>query len=152
MAERVIDAKDLILGRMATYVAKVALLGDTVVVVNAEKAVVTGNKKVVIKRYIQRRARGDPFSGPFYPRMSDRFVRRAIRGMLPYKKGRGLEAYKKVKCYTGVPEEFARIEKETLTNAHVSKLSNIPYLSVERICQLLGAKTQTQKESHVAKK
>ncbi|MBI2548521.1 50S ribosomal protein L13 [Candidatus Woesearchaeota archaeon] len=145
MTERVIDAKDLILGRMATHVAKVALLGDTVAVVNAEKAVVTGSKDIIMKRYTQRRARGDPFSGPFYPRMPDRLVRRVIRGMLPYKKGRGLEAYKKVKCYVGVPEQFAQVEKETVTRAHVSKLSNIHYLSIERICQLLGAKTPQQK-------
>ena len=43
----IIDAKDLIAGRMGAFVAKQLLLGETVDIVNAEKAVISGKKNVV---------------------------------------------------------------------------------------------------------
>ena len=66
----VIDAKDLVLGRLATAVAKRALLGESIDIVNCEKAIITGNKKTILKRYQQRRDRGIPTKGPFFPRRS----------------------------------------------------------------------------------
>ena len=41
-------------------------------------------------------------------------VKRTIRGMLPnHRKGRGKIAYKLVKCYNNIPEEFKNSEKIT---------------------------------------
>ena len=42
---KIIDGKNAILGRMASYVAKEALKGEEVVVVNCEEVIITGNKK-----------------------------------------------------------------------------------------------------------
>jgi large subunit ribosomal protein L13 len=47
----VYDAKDKVLGRLASTVAKELLNGKKVAVVNAEKAYITGDKRGIIKRY-----------------------------------------------------------------------------------------------------
>src|SRR3989344_765026 len=88
----IINAEDLILGRMATYAAKKALNGEKIDIVNCEKAIITGKRKDVLEKYKRKANRGGPFHGPFYPKMPDRFVRRVIRGMLNYKQERGKEA------------------------------------------------------------
>jgi len=70
----IIDATNLILGRMATYVAKLALEGEKISVVNCSKAVVSGNKKQILKRFKQKRDMGAPLKGPYFPRYPERIV------------------------------------------------------------------------------
>ena len=41
----IIDATNIILGRLASFAAKHALLGETIEIINCENAVITGNKK-----------------------------------------------------------------------------------------------------------
>ena len=48
--EEIVDASNLILGRMASYVAKKALDGKSMVVINAERAVISGTKERVVAR------------------------------------------------------------------------------------------------------
>ena len=133
----IIDAKDLIAGRLGSYAAKQALLGEKVDIVNAELAVISGSKKVVYGKYKAQDERGEPFHGPFLPKLPDRFLRRIIRGMLPYKKGKGREAYKRVKCYVGVPPEFEGKTHETVKGANVVKMQNLKYITVKTVCNLL---------------
>src|SRR5690349_9682424 len=102
----IIDATDLILGRLAATVAKKALLGEKVDIVNAEKKVVTGKRAHIIQKYHQKIGRTTILRGPFVPRMPDRLVRRTIRGMLPYKKEKGDKTMDRIMCYIGVPAEF----------------------------------------------
>ena len=45
----VVDASNQRLGRMASRIAKMLLLGMNVIVVNAEKAVITGKKKAILE-------------------------------------------------------------------------------------------------------
>ncbi|TAL55726.1 MAG: 50S ribosomal protein L13, partial [Nanoarchaeota archaeon] len=54
MADTIIDAKDSVLGRVATFAAKKALLGDNVIVVNADKAYISGDKHKIILDYKDR--------------------------------------------------------------------------------------------------
>ena len=137
----VVDATDLILGRMATFVAKQLLNGNKVAVVNAEKAVISGTKRHVLeKRHEKASYGGGPLVGPFVPRRADMYVRRSIRGMLPYKKPTGAAAFKRLMCYIGVPAEFESQEKETVKGAHHNKLSKIGYVSIRDICRSLGGK------------
>ena len=138
----IIDAKDLRLGRMATQVAKKALLGEDMVIVNCEKAVLTGNKQSVLAKYKARRSRGQFNQGPYIPRRPDMFVKRAIRGMLPYKQPKGRAAFERIKCYLGVPEEFK--ELETLENANINKVPSLRYVYIEFICKELGARNLGQ--------
>lgn len=134
----VINAQDLILGRMASIVAKRALEGETVALVNVEKAVVSGTRTRVNANYNQKRQRGSLEGGPFFPRRPDHIVKRTVRGMLPYKRQAGREALKRVKAYVGVPVEFRESRMETLEEAHVSRLSSPRYVSLGSISSFLG--------------
>lgn len=136
----IIDAKNLILGRMASYAAKKALLGESISVVNCGQAVLTGNRKNILEKYFKRINFGQPNQGPYMQRRPDKFVRRVIRGMLPWRHPRGREVFKRVKCYIGVPEEFKDKKIEIITNANVAKLSNYRYISVNELCQQLGGR------------
>ncbi|MBS7655345.1 50S ribosomal protein L13 [Candidatus Bathyarchaeota archaeon] len=104
-----IDAEDAILGRLASKAAKLALEGKEVIIFNAEKAVISGKKKAIVnevKRKLETRTLASVEKSPKHPRRPDLYVRRVIRGMLPWKKPKGKNAYKKVKVYIGIPEDF----------------------------------------------
>ena len=136
----IIDANNLIVGRLGTLAAKKALLGEKVDIINCEKAVISGARENVFARYKQRRDRGVPKKGPFIPRMPDRFLRRQIRGMLPMEKARGREAYTRIICHIGVPEGFKGKATETVTKANADKLMTLKKVSVEDVCTFLGAR------------
>jgi len=136
----VIDAAGLRLGRLASSVAKRSLQGEEIAIINAESAVISGAKARVLADYDQKRKRGSREGGPFYPRRPDHIVKRTIRGMLPYKRQRGIEAFARIKVYVGVPEEFADIEAETIESAHIKGLSTPKYVAVGTISSILGAK------------
>ena len=105
MAELFIDAKDQIVGRLASKLAKELLKGNEVFVVNAEKAVVSGTYHAVLAVYSERISRGDPNNGPYYPKYPDRMLKRSIRGMLP-KNYTGRQALKRLRVFLSVPEEL----------------------------------------------
>jgi ribosomal protein uL13 len=110
---QVIDGSEHIMGRLATHIAKRLLEGEEIVVVNAEKIVITGRKEQILEDYKARRDRGvagrNRF-GPYYPRMPDRMFKRSVRGMIPYQEPRGRTAFKKLKVYIGVPREMKGVE------------------------------------------
>lgn len=135
----ILDATNTILGRIATYAAKKSLLGETIDVINCEKAIIAGNKKEIIARYTQKMNRGT-HKGPFLHRAPDKIVKRTIRGMLPYKQPKGSDALKKIKCYKGVPPEFEGKKTETLKKAQSTKLPNMKYMTVELLSKQLGGK------------
>jgi len=136
---KVYDATNQILGRMATRIAKDLLRGEEVAIVNCEKAVLSGDPKFKERFYLERRWRGDPHHGPFFPRTPQGIVRRAIRGMLPYKKERGKKAFKRLRVYVGVPEELKNKEFIRLEDADVSKL-RCKHITVEELSLALGCK------------
>src|SRR3989344_2492061 len=124
----IIDANNLIAGRLATHVAKRAILGENIEIVNAENAVITGKKKDILTKYNQRKQRGMPKTGPFFYTREDLFLRRLIRGMLPFSQEKGRAAYKKIKCYIGVPDKLKNTQFETIENASIKKLKNVKFL------------------------
>lgn len=136
----IIDATNKIVGRIATFTAKQALLGEEVNIINVEKAVMTGNRKWIIERFQQKRNHGAPLIGPYYPTHSDRILKRMIRGMLPYKQEKGKVAVKRIKCYIGTPEEFNNKDTVELTNASIEKLPTVKYMQLGEISKLIGAK------------
>ncbi len=140
---RIINAEGLILGRLASKVAKMLLEGEEVVIVNAEKAIITGNREDIFAKYKQRtelRTRTNPRKGPFYPKRSDEIVRRTVRGMLPWKTDRGRRAFKRLRVYVGVPREFEGKELETISEAHMSRLATPKYVTVGEVAKFLGGK------------
>jgi large subunit ribosomal protein L13 len=136
----VIDADGLLLGRMASLVAKRALSGEEVAIVNAEKTVISGSRAQVLAHYGQKRSRGSREGGPFFPRRPDHIVKRTIRGMLPYKRPAGRDALKRVKVYVGVPADFAGMEREVPEEAHVNRLNRPKMVTVGTVSTFLGAK------------
>ncbi|MFC7133781.1 MULTISPECIES: 50S ribosomal protein L13 [Salinibaculum] len=133
-ADVVVDAQDCILGRVASQVAQRALDGERVAVVNAENAVVTGREEAVKQKFQERREHGSD-RGPMYPKRPDRIFKRAIRGMLPYKKQRGREAYENVRVYVGNPYDDA----EVLDDTSLDRLSNIKFVPLGDVSESLGA-------------
>lgn len=137
-----IDATDLIVGRLSSYAAKQALLGNQVRIINSEKAVYSGKRANVFGMFLQKVAMGTPRKGPFILRSPERLLRRSIRGMLDYKKPRGKEAYKRVLCYMGVPDEFKDKTPVKIEGANKSKLPNMKYTSLYDISKRIGAKLE----------
>ncbi len=133
----IIDGKDLILGRAAAFIAKKALMGENIDLINCENIVITGNKKNVIAKYKRKKSMGVPSKGPFQPRLPGMFVRKVIRGMLPYKQFKGKEAFKKIKCHIGSPAEI-KGNAETIKSASINKVPNLKYIKVGLICKELG--------------
>lgn len=134
----VIDAENMILGRLASVVAKRLLQGEDIVIVNAEKAVIIGDKHFIINKYLERRKIGSVRKGPYYPRMPDRILRRTVRGMLPMKKSRGKEAYKRLKVYMGIPREYEKEKIEKIEEAKNNKLEG--FITLKELSIHLGAK------------
>lgn len=132
-----IDATNLIVGRLATFSAKKALQGEEVRIINAEEAIITGSKKNICEKYQTLREKGEPFHGPFYPTRSEAILKRMIRGMLPRKITKGREALKRVKCYNKVPAEFKDQEAITIKEANVSKVLNTKYIKLKQLSEFL---------------
>ena len=133
------DASGLVLGRAASLIAKRLLDGETIVVVNAEKSVVTGSRSHVIAHYTAARARGSVRSGPHFPRYPDRIFRRTVRGMLPHLKTRGKVAYGRLVVHIGTPPELQGVAAETLDRAK-AKPTVRPPVTLAEITKLLGAR------------
>jgi large subunit ribosomal protein L13 len=110
---KVIDGKNAIMGRLASYTAKEALKGEEIAIVNCEQIIITGNREFIERDFQEKRERvGSGQKGPKVSRTSEKIVKRAIRGMLPdHRLGRGKEAFKRIKCYVGIPPEFKDSKK-----------------------------------------
>lgn len=114
-AWHVIDAEDVVLGRLATQAATLLRgkhkptyaphidTGDFVVVVNAEKVALTGSKREQAKVYRHSGYPGGLRSktfGEMLDTRADRLVEKTIKGMLPKNKlGRAMAS--KLKVYAG---------------------------------------------------
>lgn len=137
---KIFDADQMVVGRLGTKAAKAALLGDRVVIVNAEKAIITGARRTVIdawKNKFKIRTSYNPRKGPFHFRRPDMIVRRMIRGMLPYPKPRGKDAFRRIQVFLGVPEEYADKEKIVLEKSRYRSLTR-KYITVKDLSHELG--------------
>ncbi len=136
----IIDAEDCIAGRIASFTAKRIMKGETIVIVNAEKAVVSGNPKASLDFFETKNKRGDPYHGPFYPRRPEMILRRMIRGMIPRQKAKGREAFARVKVFMSVPEEFKGKDFEVIEKAR-NRLDH-KFITLEKVARKLGAKLE----------
>ncbi len=144
MKPRIINADGLILGRLASKVAKMLLLGEHITVVNAEKAIVSGKRRKLIEQYKERqniRTHYNPIKGPFWFKTPHLFVRRTIRGMLPWKKNRGKVAYRRLKVYFGIPEELEVDEAnlETFSEISIDQLKGT-FMEIGELAREIGFK------------
>jgi large subunit ribosomal protein L13 len=133
----IIDANGATLGRLSTNSAKRLLKGEKVAVINSEKAIISGKKFAIKKRYKEKREVGTYRKGPFFPRMPDQIVKRTIRGMIPYQTPHGRTAFKKLKCYMGIPKEFEGKKFEVIKEALKQP---VDFITIEELSRSLGAK------------
>ena len=124
---KIIDGKNAVLGRLASYSAKELLKGEEIVIVNCDQVIITGNKKNIEKSFEEKRSRfGHSQKGPKHDKTSEKIVKRTIRGMVPkYREGRGRDVFKKIKCYVGVPKEFQESQKILAGKEKASKFSRV---------------------------
>ena len=133
----IINAGGATLGRLSTNAAKRLLNGEEIIVINSEKAIISGKKSTIKKRYKKKREVGTYRKGPFYPRMPDQIVKRTVRGMIPYQTPHGRSAFKRLKCYIGIPKEFEDKEFETVKEAEKRP---IDFITIAELSRSLGAK------------
>jgi large subunit ribosomal protein L13 len=125
----VVDAENQRLGRLATQIAMILRgknkpyftphidTGDFVVVVNAEKVVVTGKKS---EQKLYRRHSGRPGGmkvetfNQLQDRIPERIIEKAVKGMLP-KNSLGRRLFTKLKVYKGPSHPHEAQQPETLT-------------------------------------
>lgn len=136
----VIDAKNLILGRMASNVAKRLLNGEEIKIINAERAIVSGRKDATFERYKRYVERGSREFGPHFPRRPEHIISRTIRGMIPHKKTTGREAYNRLRVYIGTPPELGKEPAATIENASITRLSTSNYTVLGDLSKRLGSK------------
>ncbi len=129
----IIDGKNAILGRLATYTAKELLNGNDMVIVNSEKILITGSPKKIVGDYLKIRRIGTPQHGPFTPKKPDLIVRRTIRGMLPKDK-KGRNALRKLRVYIDIPPE---LQKNEIKSIAVKELKS-NFIRIGDLAQSLG--------------
>ncbi len=131
----IIDAEGASLGRLSTHVAKRLLKGEEIAIVNSEKAIISGKKTAIKKEYKQKREVGTYRKGPYFPRLPHQIVKRTIRGMIPYQKPHGREAFKKLKCYIEVPDEFKDKKIEKIESIEKKP---VDFMTIKEVSQSLG--------------
>ncbi|TKJ21003.1 MAG: 50S ribosomal protein L13 [Promethearchaeota archaeon Loki_b32] len=143
------DASNKILGRFCSQIAKRAILGEYIVIINAKDAIISGTKRDIHENYLAKlniSTATNPRRGPFHERRPDTFMRRVIKQMLPRKKLRGKEALKRVHIYiTDIPERFkSRYQKlvpTEINNADKKRLSYYnKFITLDNLCQRIGWK------------
>jgi large subunit ribosomal protein L13 len=131
----VIDAEDIVLGRLASHAAAILRgknkptfaphvdTGDFVIIVNADKVVLTGSKA---EKKLAYRHSGYPggLKAVTYTELLEknpaRAVEKAIRGMLP-KTSLGRDQFRKLKVYTGPEHPHAAQQPTPYTLTQVAQ-------------------------------
>ncbi len=122
-----VDAEGETLGRLASKVAKLirgkhktnftphADCGDNVIVINAEKVVLTGNKmadKVYIRHTGYPGGQRSLTAKELLEKRPERLVEKAVKGMLPKNK-LGNQLYRNLKVYVGAEHNHEAQKPET---------------------------------------
>jgi large subunit ribosomal protein L13 len=133
----IIDADGLILGRMASIIAKRLLKGEEIVIVNSERAVLSGRKRSKVAEAKVFLEVGGVGRGPFHYRRPDRIVRKTVRGMLPIKQPKGKQAYKRLRTFIGIPDALKDQKMETAAGAQAKKLT-CSYFTIGELAKEIG--------------
>jgi large subunit ribosomal protein L13 len=131
----VVDAQDLVLGRLASEVAQILRgkknptysphmdVGDNVIIVNSDKVKLTGNKQEQKIYYRHSGYPGGLREIPYSDLMknkSDFVVQKAVRGMLPHNR-LGRQMLKKLHVYKGASHPHQAQQPEQLELAEAKR-------------------------------
>lgn len=136
-SEIIVNAEGLVLGRMCSKIAKRLLNGEQIIIVNAEKAIISGKKKSKVAEAKEFLEVGAPERGPFHSRRPDRIVRKTVRGMVPWPQPKGKNAYKRLKVFMGIPKELKDQKMETVEQASAAKLKG-PHFTLAELATEIG--------------
>jgi len=138
----VVDASNCISGRLCSKVSKLLLQGNRVSVVNAEKVMVSGNKYEVIESYKKRlevSSVTNPINGPFHPRRPDTIITKMVRGMVPKRKSSGIQSFKRLRVYIGIPDELKSSTMKTFEDTKITRQESF-YISLSDVAKQIGWK------------
>jgi len=138
----IVDGSNCISGRLCSKVSKLLLQGNRVSVVNAEKVMVSGNKYEVIESYKKRlevSSVTNPINGPFHPRRPDTIITKMIRGMVPKRKSSGIESFKRLRVYIGVPNELKNSTMKIFDDTKITRQESF-YISMSDVAKQIGWK------------
>ncbi len=119
-----VDATGHIAGRLCSEVASEILRGRRIVVLNAEKAVLSGKRDTIIAAWKQRLELGskvNPIYGPLHPRKPDNIMWRMVRGMVPKTKAKGNLGLKRLRVYMGVPQKYSGVTMTKFDDAMATR-------------------------------
>jgi len=135
----VVDASNLVVGRLSSIVAKKLMEGKKVAIVNAERALLTGTRRRTIEdrlSFLEVKSRINPKHTPKHYRRPDNLLRRTIRGMLPRRKPSGAEALRRLRVYVGVPELYEG--KATSLKEAEFDTAGRKYITLGELCRAVG--------------
>lgn len=138
----VVDATNHIAGRMCSHISKLLLQGNKVAIVNAEKAMLSGNRYMTIreaKEYLEINSVTNPIHGPFHPRRPDTIITKMVRGMVPKQKTHGIEAFQRLRVYIGVPEEMKSAKMQSFEDSKITR-PEANYISMGDVAKQIGWK------------
>merc|ERR1712113_319352 len=116
----VIDGKDHLMGRLASVIAKQILTGQRIVVVRCESICISGNfyrNKLKVLEYLRKRMNTKPSRGPYHFRCPSKCLFKVVRGMIPRKTARGMEALNRLKVFDGIPPPYDRMKRMVVPSA-----------------------------------
>jgi large subunit ribosomal protein L13 len=125
---------------MCSRISKLLLKGNRVSVVNSENAVLSGDRYMTInlyKEYLEISSVTNPIHGPFHPRRPDTILTRMVRGMIPKTKTSGIEAFKRLRVYIGIPEELKNKKAEFIQDAKITRAPS-KYILVGDVAREIG--------------
>ena len=126
---------------IASAVAKELLSGKKVAIINAEKSILSGNKKVIKKKYQTRlnlQEKENPEHSPYWSRRPDMLVKRVVRGMLPYKKKTaGKTAYKNLRVFVGIPDAFRQSKPQEIESKNPKEMY-VSHITIGELSEMLG--------------
>ena len=123
----VINGDKHLAGRLCSVVAKMLLNGNRVVLVNAEKILISGSRANILKENelrLEITSRVHPKHGPFHPRRPDTYIE-------------GNAAKKLLRVYISVPEKYQKAEQKTIETA-LAPRSLSYYTTIGELCSSMG--------------
>ncbi len=135
---KIIDATNLVLGRLGARVAKDLLKGEEVTIVNPEKIIISGSIEKIAEKYLEKRRmqnKANPAQTPVWPRNPHMLLKKIISGMLPKKTVRGKQALSRLKV---MPAGFAMEGAATISGIDGSGIER--HTTLGEVCTRLGWK------------
>lgn len=138
--ELVVDGAGCIAGRLCSNVSKLILKGNRVTIVNAEKAMLSGDRYKTIqlyKEHLEINSATNPIHGPFHPRRPDRILTKMVRGMIPKRKASGIEAFKRLRVYVSIPDRLKNSSMKSFEDSKITKPMSY-YITIGDLAKEIG--------------